>query len=99
MKQGTIQGILLAHRNSWRYYVLLHAAKLGHWTDSFTSPPKEEEVKEDFSDARKIQRLRPDLNPRTRVPEASLLTTRPQKPSVLYVSLKLNLLMLSSRHS
>ena len=29
----------------------------------------------------KIQRLRPGLNPRTWVPEASMLTTRPQKPS------------------
>ena len=40
-KEGTTQGILLAHRNSRRYWVLLHAAKLGHGTDSFTSPPKE----------------------------------------------------------
>ena len=29
----------------------------------------------------KIQRLWPDLNPRTWVPEASMLTTRPPKPS------------------
>ena len=36
---------------------------------------------EDFSDARKIQRLRPGLNPRTQVPESSMLTTRPPKPS------------------
>ena len=54
--------------------VLLHAAKLGHGTDSFTSPP------EDFY-ARKIQRLRLGLNPQTWVPEASMLTTRPPKPS------------------
>ena len=39
--EGTIQGILLAHHNLRRYWVLLHAAKLGHGTDSFTSPPKE----------------------------------------------------------
>ena len=32
---------------------------------------------EDFPDARKIQRLRPGLNPRSRVPVASTLTTRP----------------------
>ena len=38
-KEGTIQGISLAHRNSRRYYVLLRAAKLGHRTDSCTSPP------------------------------------------------------------
>ena len=31
-------------------------------------------------DSRKIQRLRPGLNPRTRVPVASMLTTRPPKP-------------------
>jgi hypothetical protein len=30
---------------------------------------------EDFPDARKIQRLRPGFNPRTRVPVASMLTT------------------------
>ena len=30
---------------------------------------------------RKIQRLRPGLNPRTRVPVASMLITRPTKPS------------------
>ena len=29
----------------------------------------------------KIQRLRPGLNPQTWVPEASMLTTRPSKPS------------------
>ena len=29
----------------------------------------------------KIQRLRPGLNPQTWVPEASMLTTRPPKPS------------------
>ena len=28
-------------RNLRKYYVPLHAAKLGHGTDSFTSPPKE----------------------------------------------------------
>ena len=30
----------------------------------------------------KIQRLRPGLNPQTWVPEASMLTTRPPKPSI-----------------
>ena len=29
----------------------------------------------------KIERLRPGLNPQTWVPEASMLTTRPPKPS------------------
>jgi hypothetical protein len=36
---------------------------------------------EDFYHTGKIQRLRPGLNPRTRVPEISMLTTRPPKPS------------------
>ena len=62
----------------WRlplhFWVLLHAVNLRHGTDGFTSPPKE-----DFF-ARKIRRLRPGLNPRTRVPEASTLTSRPPKP-------------------
>jgi len=54
--------------------------KAGTW-DRFFHFPSEERHAEDFSDARKIQRLRPGLNPRTRVPEASMLTTRPPKPS------------------
>jgi hypothetical protein len=36
---------------------------------------------EDFYHTGKIQRLRPGLEPRTGVPEASMLTTRPLKPS------------------
>jgi uncharacterized membrane protein len=34
-----------------------------------------------FSHRKKIQRLRSGSNPRTREPEASMLTTRPPKPS------------------
>jgi hypothetical protein len=41
--------------------------------------PSEGRHAEDFF-ARKIRRLRPGLNPRTWVPEASMLTTRPPKP-------------------
>ena len=37
----------------------------------------------------KIQRLGPGLNPQTWVPGASMLTTRPPKPS--YISVTLNL--------
>jgi hypothetical protein len=48
---------------------LLHAAKLRHGTDGFTSPPKEG-----------MLRILSPENPRTRVPEASMLTTRPLKP-------------------
>ena len=48
--------------------------------DRFFHFPSEGKHAQDFSDARKIQRLRPGLNPRTRVPVASMLTTRPTKP-------------------
>jgi hypothetical protein len=41
------------------------------WTDGFTSPPKKGVLRIFF--ARKIRRLRPGLNPRTRVPKASTL--------------------------
>jgi hypothetical protein len=53
------------HRRSWDFW---HALKLGHGTDYFTSPPKE-------------GTLRSGSNPRTREPEASMLTTRPPKTS------------------
>jgi len=43
--------------------------------------PSEGRRAEDFF-ARKIRRLWPGLNPRTRVPEASTLTSRPPKPLV-----------------
>ena len=38
---------------------------------------------EDFPDARKIQRLRTGLNPRNRLPVASMLTTRPPTPFII----------------
>ena len=57
---------------------LLHTANLRHVTDGFTSPPKEG-VLSIFSPL-KIRRLRPGLNPRTRVLKASMLTSRPPKP-------------------
>ena len=41
--------------------------------------PSEGRRAEDFF-AGKIRRLRPGLNPRTRVPKASTLTSRPPKP-------------------
>ena len=49
--------------------------------DRFFHFPSEGRHAKDFSGARKIQRLRPGLNPPTQVPEASMLTTRPPKPS------------------
>ena len=53
--------------------------KAGTWGIFFYFPSEGRHT-EDFSDNRKIQRLRPGLNPRTRVPVASMLTTRPPKP-------------------
>ena len=50
---------------------LIHAANLRHWTDGFTSPPKEGVLK--IFSPLKIRRLRSDLNPRTWVPKASTL--------------------------
>ena len=62
----------------WRlprhFWVLLHAVNLRHDTDGFASPPRR------IFFVRKIRRLRPGLNPRTRVLEASTLTSRPPKP-------------------
>jgi hypothetical protein len=58
---------------------LLHAVKLRHGTDGFTSSPKEGMLWI-FMSPEKIQRLQPGLNSRTRVLEASMLTTKPLKP-------------------
>jgi len=63
------------------FCVLLHAVNLLHGTDGFTSPSKEGAMRIFF--ARKIRRLRPGLNPRTWVPKASTLTSRPPKPLLL----------------
>ena len=54
--------------------------KAGTWDILFYFPSEGRHT-EDFPYARKIQRLRLGLNPRTRVPVASMLTTRPPKPS------------------
>jgi hypothetical protein len=58
--------------------VLSHAANLQHGTVGFNSPPKEGMLR--IFSPWKIRRFRPGLNPRTWVPEASLLTTRTPKP-------------------
>jgi len=55
----------------FRDLIFLHALKLRHGTDGFTSPPKGR-CAEDFF-ALKIRRLRPGLNPRTWVPKVSTL--------------------------
>jgi hypothetical protein len=62
----------------WPAIVLLHAPKLGHGTDYFTSTPKEGMLW--IFPAGKIRRLRSGANPRSWEPEASMLTTRPPKP-------------------
>ena len=67
----------------------IHENSLGSFTcrktetwDIFFYFPSEGRHTEDFPATRKIQRLRLGLNPRTRVPVASMLTTRPPKPSI-----------------
>ena len=59
--------------------------KAGTWDILFYFPSERRHT-EDFPDTRKIQRLRPGLNPRTRVPVASMLTTRPPKPSYTHIT-------------
>ena len=54
--------------------------KAGTWDILFYFPSKGRHT-EDFPDTRKIEQLRPGLNLRTWVPVASMLTTRPPKPS------------------
>jgi hypothetical protein len=60
------------------YRDLLHAANLRHGPHGFTSLPKEGVLR--IFPPLKIRRLRPGLNLRTWVPEASTLTPRPPKP-------------------
>ena len=50
---------------------LLHAIKLRHGTDGFTTPPKEGVLRIIF--ALKIRRLRPGANPRTWITKASTI--------------------------
>jgi len=50
---------------------LLHAVKLRHGADGFTSPPKEGVLRNFF--ALKIRRFRPGVNPQTWVPKARRL--------------------------
>jgi hypothetical protein len=66
-----------------RRWVLCTYPKVGTWGRLFNFPSEGRHA-EDFY-IRKIQRLRPGLNPRTQEPEASILTTRPPKPSMWYV--------------
>ena len=61
--------------------------KAGIW-DRFFHFPSEGRHAEDYSDTRKMQQIRPGSNTRTRVPEASMLTTRPRKPLILSVNMQ-----------
>ena len=58
---------------------LLHAVNLRHWTDGFTSPPKEGVLR--IFSPWKIQWLCSGLNPRTWVPKASTLPLDHQSSS------------------
>jgi hypothetical protein len=90
------------------FRVLLHAENLRHGTHGFTSLPKEGVL--NIFPPLKIRRLRPDLNSRTWVPEASTLTPRPSKPLptvlkksfqylwLLYYRLGLTLVIAHSSH-
>jgi hypothetical protein len=65
------------HHRSWDF---LTCPKVGTWDRLFYFPSEGRHA-EDFFTSGKIQRLQSDSNPRTREPEASMLTTRPPKPS------------------
>jgi hypothetical protein len=65
---------------------LLHAANLRHGIHGFTSLPKEGVLR--IFPPLKIGGLRPGLNPRTWVPEASTLTPRQPKPLLYFVLVK-----------
>jgi hypothetical protein len=64
------EGGTMGEKNGWEILRKV-ATSTSHGTDGFTSPPKEGVLRNFF--ARKIQRLRPGLNPWTRVPKASTL--------------------------
>jgi hypothetical protein len=63
------------------FWDLLHAENLRHGTHAFTFLPKEGVLR--IFPPLKIRRLRPGLNLRTWVKEASTLTPRPPKPLLL----------------
>jgi len=69
---------------------LLHAVKLRHETDGFTSPPKESE---DFF-ALKIGRLRPGANPQTWVPKASMLPLNHRSRLIHHVTKRKQVLLM-----
>ena len=86
------QGIWLANPEFTKVLSSSTCRKAGTWY-RFIHFPSEGRHAEDYSDTQKLQRLRPGSNPRIRVPETSMLTTRPPKPLrffnsfILFVSL------------
>jgi hypothetical protein len=62
------------------HMVLLHAANLRHGANGFTSLPKESMLR--IFSPEKIRRLRPGLNPRTRVPNTCM--SKNIKPGMSY---------------
>jgi hypothetical protein len=57
---------------------LLHSVKLRHWTDGFTSPPKED-VLRTFSSSLKIRRLRPGFESANLGTKGKHATSRPSQ--------------------
>jgi hypothetical protein len=74
--------ILPAAHNELQVLGSFTCPKVGTW-DRLFDFLSEGRHAEDFY-IRKIRRLRPGLNPRTREPEASMLTSRPPKPLRFY---------------
>ena len=83
-KEGTItKEFKLANPEFTKVLGSFTCRKAGTW-DRFFHFPSEGRHAEDYSDTRKIQRLRSGSNPRSRVPEAIMLTTRPPKPLTVH---------------
>jgi len=77
--EGGIMGEKLPKvANSTSFLGSFTCRKLTTWDRRLYFPSEKRRVEDFF--VPKIRRLRPDLNPRTWVPEASTLTSRPPKP-------------------
>src|SRR5215469_9211630 len=65
----------------------LTCRKAATWGTRLYFPSEGRRAQDFFFARKKIRLLRPGLNPRSRVPEASTLTTRPPKPQMCTVLL------------